>query len=105
MDTQQKDPTADKIELIKTLMPGVYGRIQQKATQIGREAYSLVRRGLQGEPNCFYALEGGRVVGTMFNDPLINSDLALHVVEFGSAHVCIWGDKLQAAREAQHGAN
>ncbi|MES2685693.1 MAG: hypothetical protein V4706_02665 [Pseudomonadota bacterium] len=102
MDTQQKDPAADKIELIKTLMPGVYGRIQKKAAEIGREAYALVRRGLQGEPNCFYALEGGRVVGTMFNHPAINSDLALHVVEFGSAHVCIWGDQLQGV---QHGAN
>jgi hypothetical protein len=104
MDTQQNDQsqTAGKIEEIKTLMPQVYKGIQQKAVQIGRNAYALVRRGLAGEPNCFYAFEGGRVVGTPFNDRMTNIDIALHVVEFGCAHVCVWGDRLQGV---QDGAN
>lgn len=79
------------LQTIKTRMPNVYRAIQAKAADIGDEAYSLVRRGLAGQAGCFYALEGGHVVGTVFGrqDPRMHQ-LAEFLVFFGSAHVCIW---------------
>ena len=71
-------------------MPEVYKNIQEKAQAIGKEAYALVRRGLRGEANCFYALERGRVVGTPFNTPGIMAELAQYMVEFGFQYLCIW---------------
>jgi hypothetical protein len=53
--------------VIKTQMPMVYGAIQDKAQEIGKEAFALVRKGLRGEPNTFYAFERGYVVGTPFS--------------------------------------
>ncbi len=79
------------LDTIKTRMPNVYKAIQAKAVDMGDEAYSLVRRGLAGQAGCFYALEGGHVVGTVFGrgDPRMHQ-LAEFLVFFGSAHVCIW---------------
>jgi len=79
------------LDTIKTRMPNVYKAIQAKAVDIGDEAYSLVRRGLAGQAGCFYALEGGHVVGTVFGrgDPRMHQ-LAEFLVFFGCAHVCIW---------------
>lgn len=97
MDTQMT-PAVDvdrKLDEIKRNMPGVYASIQAKATQFGREVFVLVRRGLRGEPDCFYAIEDARVVGTPFNanhpDMTI---LALSMVEFGMAHATIWPEQL-----------
>lgn len=69
MDTQRKaavDVEA-KIAEIKAHMPNTYASIQRKAALLGGQAYELVRRGLRGEPNCFYAIEAGYVMGTMFD--------------------------------------
>lgn len=79
------------LHIIKTRMPNVYRAIQAKAADIGDDAYSLVRRGLAGQAGCFYALEGGHVVGTVFGrgDPRMQQ-LAEFLVFFGCAHVCIW---------------
>lgn len=79
-----------KIEEIKRFMPETYKGIQAKAAEAGNVAFELVRRGLRGEVNCFYALEGGRVVGTPFDMPGIKSDLALYMVEFGCGYVCLF---------------
>lgn len=111
MDTSaEKTAQADKVEKvidsIKTHMPETYKGIQSKAAAIGRLAYQLVRRGVSGEANCFYGWENGRVVGTPFNCPQVTGDIALHVVEFGSAHVCIFGEQLQPGyRLENHGAH
>lgn len=92
MDT--RTPVVDvnaKIAEIKQHMPSVYASIQRKAAMIGDDAYKLVRRGLRGEPRCFYAMEGGRVVGTPFDIKhydMVAASIAL--LEFGSADVCIW---------------
>lgn len=85
-----------KIDEIKRFMPETYKSIQAKAGKIGRPACELVRRGLKGEANCFYAFEGGRVVGTPFNMPQITADIALLMVEFGAAMCCIWQAKEEA---------
>lgn len=81
-----------KITEIKTHMPNVYASIQRKATQIGGQAYELVRRGLRGERDCFYAIEAGRVVGTAFD--VSHPDIAitaLAMVDLGvQCCVTIW---------------
>ncbi|MBY0455245.1 MAG: hypothetical protein K2Q11_10255 [Burkholderiaceae bacterium] len=81
-----------KIAQIKVHMPNTYASIQEKARHIGGQAYELVRRGLRGERNCFYAIEGGRVVGTTFDasHPEI-SLVALSMVDLGvDSCVTIW---------------
>lgn len=87
---------------IRQHMPGVYAAIQAKAGEIGNEAFRLVRRGLRGEPGCFWACERGRVVGAPFHGLQIQDDVAAVMVNFGCAHVCIWGT---ATQEAGHGAH
>ena len=79
------------LHTIKTSMPNVYAAIQAKAQDMGNDAFNLVRRGLAGQPGCFYALEGGHVMGTPFarDDPRM-VQLAHFLVAFGCAHVCIW---------------
>ena len=97
MDTQhqtkaQPKGVAEQIADIKVAMPNVYASIQAKAADIGSTAYALVRRGLRGEPCCFYAFERGVVVGTPFQGHPISDEVARHMVQFGCAHVCIWAD-------------
>ncbi|MBP7572601.1 MAG: hypothetical protein KA777_01355 [Rhodoferax sp.] len=91
MDTRpQKIDVQAKIEEIKGAMPETYASIQAKAKEIGNEAYVLVRKGLRGEANCFYAFEKGRVVGTPFSLVEVQRDIAQYMVTLGCAHVCIW---------------
>lgn len=80
----------DQIAEIKRNMPETYKAIQDKSQTIGKSAYSLVRKGLRGEPNCFYAFERGRVVGTPFALPDVTNYIAGKMVQFGVAYVCIW---------------
>lgn len=84
------EQVAEKLRLIKGSMPHVYEGIQAKAAEIGPGAFALVRRGLRGEANCFYAFERGHVVGTPFAMPGIAADVAATMVRFGCAHICIW---------------
>ena len=103
MDTSgtAKIDVSDKVDEIKRYMPETYKSIQAKAEKIGNLAYEMVRRGLRGEVNCFYAFEHARVVGTPFVMPDITADLALLMVEFGCAHVCMFG----AAKGVADGAH
>lgn len=96
-----KIDVSGKIDEIKRYMPETYKSIQAKAEKIGNLAYELVRRGLRGEVNCFYAFEQARVVGTPFAMADITSDIALLMVEFGCAHVCMFG----VAKGAADGAH
>lgn len=91
-----------QISEIRQFMPGVYASIRAKAEEIGREAFALVRRGLRGEPGCFYAFERGRVVGTPFDGCEIQADVAAVMVQFRCAHVCMWG---VPRHEVAHGAH
>ena len=92
-----------RLQVIKSRMPNVRQAIEDRAALIGNEAFALVRRGLRGEPGCFYALEGGYVVGTPFGekDPRM-VQVAQFLVRFGSAHVCIFPMTDDEAR--QYGA-
>ena len=96
-----KVDVSGKIEEIKAFMPSTYEHIQAKAGEIGNRAFELVRRGLRGEANCFYAFEGGRVVGTPFVCGPLPDHIAKLMVEFGTAMVCIFDTPERVA----HGAN
>ena len=72
MDTQTANsPTKEDIDKhvkrvtddIRAHMPETYKAIQDKSKKIGNAAFLLVRRGIRGEPNCFWAMENGGVVG------------------------------------------
>lgn len=80
----------EQINMIKTRMPSLYKEIQKKAAEKGNQAYALVRKGLRGEPNCFYGFERGHVVGTPFNIPSLHADIAKLMVQFGVDYCCIW---------------
>ena len=105
MDTGHPASPADKVaeglHVIKTQMPLVYGAIQDKAKEIGKDAFALVRRGLRGEPNTFYAFERGYVVGTPFSAGQLTDEVAGLMVRFGFAFVCIWRAQPQGAQDGQ----
>ena len=90
MATDSKLNVEGKVAEIKNHMPQTYKCIQTKAGEIGNVAFELVRRGLRGDANCFYAFEGGRVVGTPFAAGPIPDKLAALMVQFGVAMCCIW---------------
>ena len=97
MDTlQTEDDKAARVQagllLIKDRMPGVYQSIKDKAENIGNEVYALVRKGLRGEADCFYAFECGYVVGTPFQKTGIMDAVAATMVQWGVKHVCIFAD-------------
>lgn len=93
---QQVDVNA-LIEVIKNQMPQTYQSIKDKANESGKEAYALVRRGLKGEANCFWAMEAGHVMGTPFNLVGIGADIAHLMCQFGCRHVVMWATPAQAA--------
>lgn len=87
----------EELRMIKTAMPQTYESIQRKAAQLGNGVYSMVRRGVMGRPNCFWAMEGGQVVGTPFADSHpVAAVVAQSLVQFGSAHVCIIAEPVKA---------
>lgn len=91
MDTRTtKVDVAALIEEIKSHMPETYKSIQAKAKVIGNDAYVLVRRGLRGEANCFYAFERGRVMGTPFTLTEVARDVAQYMVTYGCTHLCVF---------------
>lgn len=108
-----------RLQEIRQHMPGVYAAIWAKAAELGglsvdalrrmdpaawpsasAQVFRLVRRGVGGQPGCFYAFERGRVVGTPFAGLDIERDVAAVMVQFECAHVCMWG---AIAQESAHG--
>ena len=88
-----------QIANIKAHMPQVYQSIQTKASEIGKAAFALVRRGLRGEANCFYAFERGHVVGTPFNQTDVMPQTAFYMVAFGCSHIVLWsGEAVLASK-------
>lgn len=88
----QKTDVSGMINEIKDYMPAVYAAIRARSDLVGKVAFEQVRRGLRGEPGCFYAIEGGRVVGTPFHGHSVMTTVGKALVEFGCAYVCIWPD-------------
>lgn len=105
--TRRKGPQMDvneQLAQIKNRMPQTYQAIQDKAADIGPEAYAMVRRSLKGQPNCFYAVEGGRVVGKPFDMPDVTAQVAQLIVQFGNQCLCMWAVPLKNEGAAD-GAN
>lgn len=95
MDTRSSSRVEQLIAQIKSSMPETYSSIQRKASDKGRGVYALVRAGLGGKPNCFWAMEAGHVMGTPFDLQSADPELALAMVRYGSKFVCIIGEELQ----------
>lgn len=52
---------------LKELMPKVASMVAERRRDWGdAHVTDAVNRGMKGEANCFYAFEGGRIVGTAF---------------------------------------
>jgi len=96
----EAERVAQQVAEIKATMPGIYRLIQDKAEDIGRPAYSLVRRSLAGEPDCFFAWDKRRAIGTPFSSPGVMHDSMRFMAEFGSPLGAIWGNV-----EVNHGKN
>lgn len=86
---EAKRKEVEALLLIKTRMPETYAAIQEKAAQYGNQVYTLVRHGIRGKANAFWAMEAGHVVGTPFSGHSAQAVTAEALVRFGCAHVCI----------------
>jgi hypothetical protein len=84
-----------RLNEIKAHMPMTYKAVQDKAAAIGGEAYRYVREGVKGEPNKFYAIERGRVVGTPFDLPGVKEELARVMVQWGCEFLIMWAPEAQ----------
>lgn len=102
MDTRSAEEVEHQIGEIKAHMPETYKTIQAKAQEIGKQAYALVRAGLRGEPNRFFAMERGLVMGTPFNLLGLQEEAAVQMVRWGCAYVCIFGQPLQEVQDGTH---
>ncbi len=98
MDTRtiSENQVQQHIAEIKAHMPETYKTIQAQANEMGRHVFAMVRAGLRGEPNRFWAVERGWVKGCPFNMPEITPDVAWSMVAWGSSHVCIIGTSTQS---------
>jgi hypothetical protein len=66
MKTAKTDEqVAREIKQIKSEMPKTYETIVERAKTMGNKAYQLVRRGLRGEPGCFFSRERIRRKGEL----------------------------------------
>ena len=94
------------IATIKGHMPKTYQAIKDKSDTLGKAAFALVRAGIKGEPNCFYAFEAGHVVGTPFALPDVQPLVAMGMVTLGIGHWVIWPDyhAQQLVRQQLEGA-
>lgn len=93
MDTQRPPVDVERVrQLIKTQMPETYKAIVARSADadLGRQAFALVTRGIKGEPNCFYAMERGHVVGAPFELPNVTAELARTIVQFGCTFMVMW---------------
>lgn len=99
------------IATIKTQMPETYNSIRDKAKTLGPATYALVRAGIKGQPNCFYAFENGHIVGTPFSLTDIARDVAQFMCTLGVQHCIVWPEHAvqqlvrQQVEGATHGAH
>jgi hypothetical protein len=116
MDTQQQHSEDAKgnqeamkafvdgqVQQIRRHMPMTYEAIKRKADEIGNVAYSLVRLGIAGKPNTFYAIEADRAVGTAFVNVQGADALAEYIRQFGCQFLILWA--ADAQQGGDHGAH
>lgn len=108
MDTFKTQAEVERLrKVIKDHMPKTYESIKARSSEsdLGRQAFALVTRGLRGEPNMFWAMEAGHVVGTPFTETTVQADVAALMVQFGACHAVIWSQEAQAVQGVGHGQN
>lgn len=89
----------DQLAFIKANMKDTYAAIQARAA-IKKGTYALVRRGLSGKPNGFYANERGHVVGfPLEKSTEITREAAYQLVVWGSPFYILWGDHVNEVQE------
>ena len=106
MDTQTVSQVdlAAKRAAIRNKMPKVYDAIQRKVAEQGEAVFGMVTRGLRGEPNCFFAIEGTHVAGTPFVDHAICKDVGSIMATCPTVMVCLFREvQTLAQTEVQHG--
>jgi hypothetical protein len=98
MDTTTANRSGEQVQqdllTIRTRMPKLYEAIKERA-KVQPEVYALVRRGLRGEVNCFYAMEAGHVMGAPFAGERwakVADVLREQALQFGFGFVVMWGD-------------
>lgn len=102
MDASQQKAEEDRqLKQIRDRMPKVYEAIKAKAGELGNEAYALVRRGVRGEPRCFYACENGLKAGTYW-ETAVPTDVAELAARYGVAFVCMWPEPGQEGTNGAH---
>ena len=84
-----------QLAIIKAHMPMTYKAVKDKAGEIGNEAFRLVRQGIVGKPNRFYAIEAGRAVGTPFVNVVGADQLADYIRQFGCTFLILWAAEAQ----------
>jgi hypothetical protein len=87
----------------RDLMPLVWQRIAKYREQWGKEHVAeCIRRGMAGEPDWFYAVENGYVVGTPFQADQVTVDCLRLSVALGGKFAVV----MRAPKEAPaNGAN
>lgn len=104
MDGQmQPEEVKARTDEIRANMPETYRAIRAKAEVIGNQAYELVRAGIRGKPNSFFAIERGWVVGTPFDLPGVDAELARVIVQFGCTYLIMWSP--EASKGGNDGAH
>lgn len=80
-----------QLATIKGQMPDTYAEIQRAAKAAGKGVYAVVRAGLRGEPNAFWACERGHVVGTPFEmRPAVAGEIASYIMRYGMTNLVFW---------------
>lgn len=70
-------------------MPETAAYVDARRREWGAEYVNdRIRRALKGEPNCFYAFEGGHVLGTPF-DMAVSAEVAVQIVRWGVKFCCL----------------
>lgn len=87
-----------RLQHIKDHMPQTYELICAKAVDQGDAVWGMVRRGVRGEPNEFWAMEAGHFAGTPFNMQKVEDEIAWGMVNFGATFAVVFN--LQIDRPA-----
>lgn len=95
LTTRSAEDVQRGLATIKNRMPNTYEYINAQAKErevfvdgkVASEVYALVKRGLRGEANCFWAMEAGYVVGTPF-DGAFGGDIHQLMIDVGSCYTC-----------------
>lgn len=105
MDSRTPEEVEADIATIKREMPRTYEAIRAKAAEMGDRAFALVRRGLRGEPNCFYAIEAGHVMGVPpGREHTMTREIAWMLSNFSCRSAVAWGPEAMGHSRPPAGA-